>query len=213
MPPSRRSRSPSSGRKSSSSGHARRSRRRVLHVGAVALAGSIAGCTSGILSEKSEDGDGTTSATAESPTIESTDSEGTTDRAAEAEDRTTLPTGMDTSLPEGSVEWPEGPKSPPERPAVLTAESVREYVHAFEYRYVYNELHYDEPTEVHEECGVESVSEYGEGFRAVVWCSAYSNTGGDGGTTLHADYFTQYATYFVGPDTTVRREGRSKTRE
>lgn len=61
-------------------------------------------------------------------------------------------------------------------------------------------------TDVEQTCGVDSVSEYGEGFRAVVWCSAYSNTRRDN-TTLHADYFTQYATYFVGAGSTVRQEG------
>jgi hypothetical protein len=58
---------------------------------------------------------------------------------------------------------------------------------------------------------VDSVTEYGEGYRVVAWCSAWANSG-TGGTTIHADYFTQYATYFVGPDSTVRRDGKSKKR-
>jgi len=80
-----------------------------------------------------------------------------------------------------------------------------------ERRWVYNELYRGESSSVHQECGVESVREYGEGFRVVAWCSAWVNSG-SGETTVHADYFTQYATYFVGPDSLVRREGRSGTR-
>lgn len=182
------------------------SRRRALRLGAVALAGSVAGCASGMLREESEsDGSGETE-------------EGTTGTTP-IDEPTTQSVEVATSLPAGGVEFPaeaaefpDGPKSPPERPAELTAESVREYVQTFEYRYVYNSLHYDETSEVTETCGVDSVTEYGEGFRVVVWCTASSNTERNG-TTIHADYFTQYATYFVGPDTTVRYEGESVTRD
>lgn len=133
------------------------------------------------------------------------DADGTTDA-------TTHAVGVDASLPTGSVEFPAGPKSRPERPADPTAERVREYVRTFERRRVYNRLYRDDSTAVRAECSVESVTAYGAGFRAVVRCSAWANTERDG-TTLHADYFTRYATYFVGPDSTVRREGTSKTRK
>ncbi|WP_135852664.1 hypothetical protein [Halorussus salinus] len=168
------------------------SRRTALRLCAAALAGSVAGCAGAL------DGESGTSATDATTT--------------DAEAETTHALGVDTSLPEGSVEFPEGPKSRPERPADLTAESVREFVADFERRWVYNELYRGESSSVHRECGVESVREYGEEFRVVAWCSAWVNSGA-GETTVHADYFTQYATYFVGPDSLVRREGRSRTRD
>lgn len=171
------------------------SRRRALRLGAVALAGSVAGCVSGAL--KAEESGGTTESADETTEL--------------ADEPTTRPTGADRSLPEGSVEFPDGPTSPPERPADLTAESVRTYVQTYERRFVYNDLYRDDATEINAECGVDSVTRYGDGFRVVVWCSAYANYDRDA-TTLHVDYFTQYATYFVGPTGTVRREGRSKTR-
>jgi hypothetical protein len=174
------------------------------------LAGSVAGCTSGVLSEsgpeESGDSDETATTTAES-TRESTGTTATTTDAP-----TTHALGVDRSLPEGSVEFPDGPKFRPERPDELTAESVRKYVKTFEYRYVYNKLYYDETSAVRETCGVDSVTEYGAGFRVVVWCSASSNTERNG-STYHADYFTQYATYFVGSNSTVRYEGESATRD
>mgnify|MGYP006273857919 FL=1 len=188
------------------------SRRRTLRLGALALAGPLAGC-SGALDDES----GGSSADATTTGVETettTDETGATTETPEpaTTDATTHALGVDTSLPEGSVEFPEGPKSRPERPAVLTTASVREFVATFERRWVYNELYRGESSSVHQECGVESVREYGEGFRVVAWCSAWVNSG-SGETTVHADYVTQYATYFVGPESLVRREGRSGTRE
>jgi hypothetical protein len=174
------------------------SRRRLLRLGSVALAGPPAGCISGALdAERSVPDDSTDAST--------TTSDPTTHALAEES------APSDSSAREASVEFPAGPKSLPERPADLTAESVREYVRSFERRWVYNRLYRGESTEVHRECGVDSVEEYGEGFRVVVWCSAWADFG-EGETTVHADYFTQYATYLVGPDATVRRDGESKTR-
>ncbi|MFC4448316.1 hypothetical protein [Halorussus aquaticus] len=209
MPPSRRRTDgpPNSG--------ARRSpRRRVLCLGGVALAGSLAGCASGLLREESDETPVESTETTAASRETNAEPRETTDSAATGTDDepTTHPVGVDTSLPEGSVEFPDGPKSRPERPAVPTAESVGTYVETFERRYVYNELYRDESTSVSLECGVDSVAAYGDGFRVVAWCSASADTHGDG-TTLHADYFTQYATYFVGPNSTVRRDGRSGTRE
>ena len=180
------------------------SRRRVLQLGVTALAGSVAGCTSGLLTGESDSDEERTSGTTTTEPPNATSNSTTTEP-------TTHALGVETSLPEGSVEFPDGPKSRPERPGDLTAETVREYVKTFEYRWVFNKLYHGESTEVHEECGVDSVTEYGEGFRVVVWCSAYANYESDG-STVHADYFTQYATYFVGPDNTVRQEGKAGTR-
>ncbi|WP_128475926.1 hypothetical protein [Halorussus pelagicus] len=193
MPPSKRRRTDSSSRL----GALRSSRRRALHLGAVALAGSVAGCFSGVLDDANDE---TTAASGPETTTEPTD-----------ESPTTHALGVDTSLPEGSVEFPEGPKSRPERPADLTPESVRTYVETFEGRWVYNDLYRGESSSVSQECGVDSVTEYGEGFQAIAWCSAWANSG-KGETTIHADYFTQYATYLIGPDSTVRREGKPGTR-
>lgn len=183
------------------------SRRRALQLGATVLAGSVAGCTSGLLTDESDSG--------EPGSSETTTTEPTTTDSTTTDSTTTEPTthslGVETSLPEGSVELPDGPKSPPERPEDLTAETVREYVKTFEYRWVYNHLYHGETTEVHEECGVDSVTEYGKGFRVVVWCSGWANYESDG-ETVHADYFTQYATYFVGSNSTVRQEGKAGTR-
>lgn len=165
-------------------------------MGSVALAGSLAGCASGALDAEESTGSGATAAESDSTTTA---------------EPTTHELGADRSLPDGETTFPEGPKSPPERPADLTAERVREYVSTFERRWVYNRLYRGESTEVHRECGVDSVAEYGEGFRVVVRCSAWANSGA-GETTIHADYFTQYATYFVGPNSTARRDGESKTR-
>lgn len=176
------------------------SRRRVLQSGVVALAVTVAGCGSGAL-ERRESVESTTSVT-DSDTTETLSSD-----SATTGESTTAPVGIDRSLPQGSVDLPDGPESRPERPGILTAEQVREYVKAFEYRWVYNRLYRDESTTVHARCGVDSVTEYGAGFRVVVWCSAYANTQSEEGT-IHADYFRQYATYFVGPDSTVRREGK-----
>jgi hypothetical protein len=178
------------------------SRRRALQFGASALVGSVAGCTSGLLTDESDSDE---RGTATSTTPDSTASDSTTTGP------TTHALGVETSLPEGSVEFPDGPKSRPERPDDLTAETVRQYVKTFEYRWVYNKLYHDETTEVHEECGVDSVTEYGVGFRVVVWCSAWA-TYESGGETVHADYFTQYATYFVGSNSTVRQDGKAGTR-
>lgn len=168
------------------------SRRRLLRVGSVALAGSLAGCTSGAL-------DAERSATRDS-------SDPTTDRR-----QTTHALGAGASLPEGSTEFPDGPKSRPERPADLTTTSAHEYAKTFERRWVYNRLYHGKSTEIRQECGVDSIAEYGEGFRVVVWCSAWANSDRNG-TTIHADYFTQYATYFVRQDSTVRRDGKSRKR-
>lgn len=192
-------------------------RRRALRLGAVGLAGALAGCASGALDDESgeDTATDTTAVTTEATTTEVTTGDRTSveTTSVTSTESTTEPVTVETSLPEGTVEFNDGPKSPPERPDDLTPERVREYVATYERRHVYNGLYYDETSEVHQECEVETVTEYGVGFRVVVRCSAYSNTGGENETTLHADYFTQYATYFVGPDSTVRIDGKSEERE
>jgi hypothetical protein len=186
------------------------SRRRALGFGALAVSGWLAGCASGILREAPESGESPeTDATTGKPTGRNE----TTGEMAIGETTTEElpPVTVETPHPEESNEFPDGPKSRPERPVELTAETVREFVRTFEYRWVYNTLYGDETTSVHAECGVESVTEYDLGFRVVAWCSAWADSE-QNGTTIHADYFTQYATYLVSDDGVTRYEGRSKTR-
>lgn len=112
-----------------------------------------------------------------------------------------------------SVEFPDGPKERPERPATLNASSVRAYVHTFEYRYAYNSLWVNERSEVTLECEVDAVNETAYGYEALVTCSGYSGpdesytatNGTDTPTPVpHADWFTQTYRYRVDGDTTLR---------
>ncbi len=107
--------------------------------------------------------------------------------------------------------FPDGPKYPPDRPDQLTRESVAAFVHTFEYRYVYNSLWYEESSEVHAECDVEHTKPIDSGYKVVVRCTAYSNTGGEQrenstgtSTVVHADYFTQTYVYIVTDETLTR---------
>jgi hypothetical protein len=116
-----------------------------------------------------------------------------------------------TPLPNRTVELPDGPKTAPERPDELTTATVREYARQFEYRYVYNSLWYNQYSEVSAECEVLWSTETDIGWKVVVSCTAYSNTGGPtegtaSPTVLHADWFTQVYTYLIDEDSTVRRD-------
>ncbi len=134
------------------------------------------------------------------------------------------PTDTDTAVPtatespttddptpdeNATVEWPEGPKSRPERPANLTTERVREFVKTHEYRYVYNSLWYGQHTNVTLDCSVDKVGPAGEGYEAIVSCTGYSNTRGPiqgtrTATEVHADWFTQTYVYYVDEDSLRR---------
>lgn len=116
-------------------------------------------------------------------------------------------------MPGAPLLWPGGPKDQALIPESLTESSVREFVHTTEYRYVYNTLWYDDSSEVHVDCEVDSVAHEANGWRAVVTCTAYSNTGGDPrengtgtSTVVHADYFTQTYVYWVTEDSVHRVE-------
>ncbi len=116
-----------------------------------------------------------------------------------------------TPLPNRTVGLPDGPKTAPERPDELTTATVREYARQFEYRYVYNSLWYNQYSEVSAECEVLWSTETDIGWKVVVSCTAYSNTGGPtegtaSPTVLHADWFTQVYTYLIDEDSTVRRD-------
>lgn len=115
-----------------------------------------------------------------------------------------------TPLPPGSVDLPDGPKEPPERPPELSASSVREYVGAYEYRLAYNSLWINEHTDVRLACRVDGVTEHAWGNEAVVTCSGHSDTDVPAGATQtpgpHADWFTQSARYRVSADATHREQ-------
>jgi hypothetical protein len=116
-----------------------------------------------------------------------------------------------TPLPGSPVDFPEGPKDRPDRPATLNESSVREHVRTFEYRLAYNSLWYGEGTDVTLDCTVESVSETPYGYTAVVSCTGYSETQGTAASTatqtvLHADWETQTYRYRMSGNATARAD-------
>jgi hypothetical protein len=125
-----------------------------------------------------------------------------------ASTETTISTA--TPLPQGSVDVPDGPKEPPERPVVLNESSVREYVRTFEYRVAYNSLWINEYTDVTLACRVDDVSERPWGYEAVVTCTGHSDTNVPENATAtpgpHGDWFTQSFRYRVGENATHRHQ-------
>jgi hypothetical protein len=122
-------------------------------------------------------------------------------------------TTADTDTPEPrsdtEVEWPEGPKERPDRPAEWSESVAREFVQTHEYRHVYNGLWYGPATDVTLECEVDDSEPVADGYEVTVSCTGYSNTKTvveEGGTPveMHADYFTQTYTYYVDEDSIVR---------
>ena len=114
--------------------------------------------------------------------------------------------------PDRTGPFPAGPKVPPDRPETLTPETVREFVHEYEYRYVYNELWMGDGTEVVVDCGVDRVAAVEGGYEAAVTCTGYANAGGGprtnvtGTTTrIHADLSTLTSTYRVTEGAVIRR--------
>jgi len=114
-----------------------------------------------------------------------------------------------TPYPDTTTDLPDGPMDPPERPTELNRTSAASYVRAFEYRYAYNALWYDDSSDVNVECETESVEAARDGYRVTVGCYGYSNTGGDTAgtataTEVHADWGDRSFTYYVDDDTTLR---------
>ena len=116
-----------------------------------------------------------------------------------------------TPLPEGGIDYPEGPQEELSIPDDLTEESVAEFAKYTEYGIVYNDL-WSENATVSVSCDVHEVTETEVGWKAVVSCRGYTEMGGDPipnstatTTPLHGDYFRQYYTYLVDGDTVVRR--------
>ena len=114
-----------------------------------------------------------------------------------------------TPLPGSPVDFPQGPKDRPAHPVTLNESSVREYARTFEYRLAYNQLWYDDGTEVSLDCDVDSVTEQSYGYEVVVTCSGYSDTQGTATSTatrtvLHADWGSQTVRYRVSENATGR---------
>lgn len=121
----------------------------------------------------------------------------------------TAPDRSVTPYPNRTVSFPDGPEERPERPATLDRSTASEFVRTFEYRRAYNRLWYGEHSEVHLDCEGREVTERADGYRVVVRCSGYSNTGGDAAgngtaTVVHADWETQTFAYYVDGNTLVR---------
>jgi hypothetical protein len=110
--------------------------------------------------------------------------------------------------PTGTVEFRDGPKDPPDRPATLNESSVREFVFEYQYRSVYNGLWQGEHTEMTLGCRVDNVTERSWGYDAVVTCTGSSTTDPPAGSTATdgpiSDYFTQSYRYSVSADALAR---------
>ncbi|MDS0257960.1 hypothetical protein NDI56_00900 [Haloarcula sp. S1CR25-12] len=126
------------------------------------------------------------------------------------------PSSAPTATPPGggSIDFPDGPKAVPDRPATLSESTVSDFVYDYEYNYVYNKLWQGEHTEMDLECRVDSVTELSRGYEAVVTCDGGSTTelpaGATGTEGPIMDYFTQSFRYRV-TDTATARE-RVETR-
>lgn len=116
------------------------------------------------------------------------------------------------TTPTGGRDFPDGPKSPPDRPDSLTEESVGEHVREYERRYVYNQLWMGEGSTVGVTCNIDDVEATDDGYRVDVNCTgsakkANGTPATENGTTtaIIADYFKTPIVYFVDEDTTIRR--------
>jgi hypothetical protein len=157
---------------------------------------------------------GCTGTPADGSTATSTSTPTSTPTVTSAGGTTPTPTSTATPRPAGDIDFPDGPKSPPERPATLNASTVREYVRTYEYRYAYNSLWINEYTDVTLDCRVDDVGRRSAAYEAVVTCSGYSNTNVPENSTVtpgpHADWFTQTFRYRVTEDATRRYDAENR---
>jgi hypothetical protein len=120
------------------------------------------------------------------------------------------PSTAPTATPPGSpgIDFPDGPKSAPDRPAALTESSVSEYVRTYEYNYVYNNLWQGQYSVVSLLCQVDDTSGGVWGYDVVVTCTGSSTTSPPAGSTatpgMHRDWFTQSFRYSVSNGETTR---------
>jgi hypothetical protein len=187
------------------SGPSHSSRRTLLATASCVGLGLLGGCLAGDL----DDADGSDDADQSPSTLASSTSPRSPEESATTDTEQASPS---TPLPDETVPFPDGPKRRPERPERLTLETARSFVRTHEYRYVYNQLWYDESTDVNLECEVLTAREVDVGYKVVVSCTGYSNTGGEQrpnstatSTVVHADYFTQVYTYLLDEESLVRR--------
>jgi hypothetical protein len=179
------------------------SRRSLLAATSSLALGLLGGCLAA-------DSDGSNqSRQTSSTTVSPSDSSKTPEGSPSPDDGRTSPS---TSLSNETVTFPDGPKARPERPETLTLATARSFVRDHEYRYVYNQLWYDESTSVSLDCEVVSARDVDVGYKVVVSCTGSSNTGGEPqpnstatSTVMHADYFTQVHTYLLDENSLVRR--------
>jgi hypothetical protein len=110
--------------------------------------------------------------------------------------------------PTGTVEFQDGPKDRPDRPATLNDSSVREFVYEYEYRRVYNGLWQGEHTQMTLACRVDKVTGRSWGYDVIVTCTGSSTTDPPADSTATAgpiaDYFTQSYRYSVSADAVAR---------
>lgn len=94
---------------------------------------------------------------------------------------------------------PAGPRSYPDRPADLSPETVREYVHDVEHARTYNVLYEPDMTDSSLDCRTVYERESDGGHYALASCTGYANY-----PNVHADWGQTPALYFVSDDLTVR---------
>jgi hypothetical protein len=118
-----------------------------------------------------------------------------------------------TPYPNETPTFPPGPKSAPERPERLTAETAGDYALRYEFRYSYNEL-WQPSAEVGlsvDSCSVESsvrhASANANAYLVVVRCVGYVNQPVSGETrTQHADLPPWTVRYYVDANSLRREE-------
>ncbi|GCF12817.1 hypothetical protein Harman_07520 [Haloarcula mannanilytica] len=117
-------------------------------------------------------------------------------------------TTTEAATPTGTVEFHDGPKDRPDRPATLNESSVREFVSEYEYRHVYNGLWQGEYTQMTLGCRIDAVTERSWGYDVIVTCTGSSTAEPPADSTategVIADYFTQSYRYSVSADALAR---------
>jgi hypothetical protein len=117
-------------------------------------------------------------------------------------------TATTTPPPTGTVEFRDGPKERPDRPATLNESSAREFVSEYQYRSVYNGLWQGKYTEMSLDCRIDNVTDRSWGYAVVVTCTGSSTTDPPADSTATegpiSDYFTQSYRYSVSADAMAR---------
>lgn len=119
---------------------------------------------------------------------------------------TATPSATPTRTPTPTVtatgtygDLPDGPRAYPDRPADLTTETVREYVHDVEHARTHNVLYEPDMADSSVQCQTVYDAAAHGGHYALATCTGYANY-----PEAHADWGQTPALYFVAPDLTVR---------